>query len=417
MKNYKVGVIGLGYVGLPLALNFSKNSNFTVYGIDTDKSKIEKLKKCESYINYIPTKLIKKFIKKNKVSSDFSIIPSLDMIIMCLPTPVKKNNKPDLSFITGCCKKISQYLRKGQLLCLESTTYPGTTDEILISMLRKKFKIGKNFYVAYSSEREDPGNKIKMENIPKVISGHTKNCKNKAYFYYSKVFKKIVLTDQPKIAEFSKILENVFRSINIGLVNEVKIICDKMGLDVFEVIKAASTKPFGFMPFYPGPGMGGHCIPLDPFYLKWKANKYGLKTKFIELAYEINNDMKKWIIQKIKNKLKKIKNKKILIIGASYKKNIDDCRESPSLDIISSLIKLGGEISYHDPYVKVLPITRKHKITMQSTSISKKNIKNFDGIVILTDHDNINYKIIKNYSKTIFDSRGIFKPSKNVIRI
>ena len=417
MKNKKIGIIGLGYVGLPLALNFGKNKFFTVYGFDEDQSKIRLISNGKSYISHIDSSKVKKFIQKNKVTLDYSLIKKLDLIILCLPTPLTKNLKPDLSYIRSSLRKIMPYLRKGQALCLESSTYPGTTEELIIKKLKTKFNVGKNFHVIYSPEREDPGNKLKMSLIPKVVSGYTKKCTKVGEFYYSKVFKKVVLAKDLKTAEFSKILENVFRSINIGLVNEIKIISNKMGIDIFDVIETASSKPFGYMPFFPGPGVGGHCIPLDPFYLKWKANKFGLKTKFIELAHQINFDMKKYIISEMTKHLKVLRNKKILIIGIAYKKNIDDCRESPSLEIISELHNKGSKISYHDPYVCKIPKTRKHKIDLESIDLNEKNLRNFDCVVILTDHDNINYGLIKRCSKKIFDSRGVWSPDSKVIRI
>jgi len=413
----KIGIIGLGYVGLPLAINFGKKKPFIVYGFDEDGSKLNLILKGKSYISHIKSLDVKNFINKNKVTTDYSLIKNLDLIILCLPTPLKPNLKPDLSYIKSCLKKIKPFLRKGQTLSLESSTYPGTTEEIIVKALEKKFKVGKNFNVIYSPEREDPGNKMKMNLIPKIISGYSEECVKIGKFYYSKVFKKVLIAKDLKTAEFSKILENVFRSINIGLVNELKIIADKMGVDIFEIIKTASSKPFGFMPFYPGPGVGGHCIPLDPFYLKWKANKFGLKTKFIELAHQTNLDVQKFIIAKITKHLKILKNKKILIIGVAYKKNIDDCRESPSIAIISELIRKGSKVSYHDPFVKIFPTTRKHNINLKSIDINKSNLKEFDCVMISTDHDNIDYNLIKRHSKIIFDSRGVWSPDDKIIRI
>ena len=415
MKN--IGIIGLGYVGLPLALNFGKSKNCVVYGFDNDNLKLKSILKGKSYLSHINDTEIRNFSYKNYVSKDFSKIRKMDFIILCLPTPLKNNNKPDLSYVKGSLNKIFPYLKKGQALSLESSTYPGTTEEVIIKKLKEKFIIGKNFYVIYSPEREDPGNKIKMNAIPKIVAGYSKSCTKIGKSYYSKVFDKVLITESLKIAEFSKILENVFRSINIGLVNEIKIISDKMGIDVFDVIKTASSKPFGFMPFYPGPGVGGHCIPLDPFYLTWKAKKIGLKTKFIELSHEINNDMKNWIVNKIENNLRTLKNKKIIVIGIAYKKNIDDCRESPSFQIISDLIKKKAKVSYYDPYIKKLPVTRKFNIKLNSIELTKQNLTNSDAVLIHTDHDNIKYNLIKKYSKKIFDSRGIFKVQKNIIRV
>ena len=416
-KIAEVAIIGLGYVGLPLALSFGTRKDIIVRGYDKDKQKIKSIERGESYINHIPSIQIKKYIKKNFVENNFEKISQAKIIFLCVPTPLKKNNKPDLSFIEKSLNQIFPYLKKRQAISLESSTYPGTTEELIINKLNKKFRVGKDFFVIYSPEREDPGNKIKMQQIPKVVSGYSEKCLKIGYHYYSKVFKKVIRCDNLKTAEFSKILENVFRSINIGLVNEIKMISDKMNIDIFDIIKIASSKPFGFMPFFPGPGVGGHCIPLDPFYLKWKAESLGTSTKFIQLAHKINIQIKEWIISKIDKCIGGLNKKKILILGAAYKKNIDDCRESPSLDIISDLIKKKSKVQYHDPFVKKLPITRKHKMNMKSIKINKTNIKQFDAIVILTDHDNVNYNLIKKNSKMIFDSRGVYKVNKKIIRI
>ena len=408
-KKVKVGIIGMGYVGLPLAKSFVEK-NIDTYGFDIDQKKITNLRKSISYINYFAHKEIKKMNKKKFTPTvDFSLISKMDLIILCLPTPIKKNKSPDMSYILSSLKTILPFLKENQVLSLESTTYPGTCEEVILPLLNKKFNVGKNFYLVYSPEREDPGNKkYSLLKIPKVLGGLTKNCKLLGEKFYSLLGIKLIIVNDLKTAEFTKLLENIYRSVNIGLINEMKNICSKMGINIFNAIEAAGTKPFGFQKFYPGPGYGGHCIPIDPFLLAWKAKKSGADAKFIRLSGTINERMPIKISKKIISYCQRKNEKNILIIGMAYKKNVDDLRESPSLRIMDILEKNNLKINYHDPYIKELPKTRKFKIRKKSITLTKK-ILNKCIVLIVTDHDNIDYNFIKKNSKYIFDCRGRYK--------
>ena len=408
-KKVKVGIIGMGYVGLPLAKSFVEK-NIDTYGFDIDQKKIMNLRKNISYINYFFHKEIKKMNKKKFTpTADFSLISKMDLIILCLPTPIKKNKSPDMSYILSSLKTILPFLKENQVLSLESTTYPGTCEEVILPLLNKKFNVGKNFYLVYSPEREDPGNKkYSLLKIPKVLGGLTKNCKLLGEKFYSLLGIKLIIVNDLKTAEFTKLLENIYRSVNIGLINEMKNICSKMGINIFNAIEAAGTKPFGFQKFYPGPGYGGHCIPIDPFLLAWKAKKSGADAKFIRLSGTINERMPIKISKKIISYCQRKNEKNILIIGMAYKKNVDDLRESPSLRIMDILEKNNLKINYHDPYIKELPKTRKFKIRKKSITLTKK-ILNKCIVLIVTDHDNIDYNFIKKNSKYIFDCRGRYK--------
>ena len=405
----KVGIVGLGYVGLPLAKGFVEKGVKT-FGFDIDGSKIKKLKNGISYINYFSNNDIKTMKKKKFVAtSDFSYISDMDLIILCVPTPIKKNKSPDMFYINKSLKLIFPFLRNNQVLSLESTTYPGTCEEVIAPILKKKFRLGYNFFLVYSPEREDPGNKkFSLMKIPKVLGGLTNNCKKLGKLFYSKLGIKIVIVRNIKVAEFTKLLENIYRSVNIGLINEMKRICEKLNINIFEAIEAAGTKPFGFQKFYPGPGYGGHCIPIDPFLLHWKAKKLGADAKFIKLSGLINEKMPYQISKRIENYCKKVKCKKILIIGVAYKKNVDDVRESPGLRIIDYLNRQKFDVIYHDPYIKSLPNTREFKIKKRSIKLSKK-ILSKNIVIIVTDHDKLDYEFIKKNSKFIFDCRGRFK--------
>jgi UDP-N-acetyl-D-glucosamine dehydrogenase len=411
-KKVKVGIIGMGYVGLPLARSFVAK-NISTYGFDIDTKKIKKLTQGVSYINYFDHKEIKKMIKKKFTpTSDFTLIKEMDLIILCLPTPIKKNKSPDMFYILSSLKTIFPYLRKNQTISLESTTYPGTCEEIILPILKKKFDIGKDFFLIYSPEREDPGNKkYSLLKIPKVLGGFSVNCRLLGKKFYSLLGVKLIIVNNIKTAEFTKLLENIYRSVNIGLINEMKNICDKMNINIFDAIEAAGTKPFGFQKFYPGPGYGGHCIPIDPFILAWKAKKSGANAKFIRLSGVINEQMPIKISKKIISHCLIKNEKNILIIGMAYKKNVDDLRESPSLRIMDLLEKKNFNLSYHDPFIKELPKTRKFKIKKKSIKLSKNVLKK-NIVVLITDHDNINYDLIKKNSKFIFDCRGRFK--KNI---
>tara|TARA_B110000858_G_scaffold196695_1_gene256135 strand:- start:1234 stop:2463 length:1230 start_codon:yes stop_codon:yes gene_type:complete len=399
----------MGYVGLPLAKSFVEK-NIDTYGFDIDQKKITNLRKSISYINYFAHKEIKRMNKKKFTPTvDFSLISKMDLIILCLPTPIKKNKSPDMSYILSSLKTILPFLKENQVLSLESTTYPGTCEEVILPLLNKKFNVGKNFYLVYSPEREDPGNKkYSLLKIPKVLGGLTKNCKLLGEKFYSLLGIKLIIVNDLKTAEFTKLLENIYRSVNIGLINEMKNICSKMGINIFDAIEAAGTKPFGFQKFYPGPGYGGHCIPIDPFLLAWKAKKSGADAKFIRLSGTINERMPIKISKKIISYCQRKNEKNILIIGMAYKKNVDDLRESPSLRIMDILEKNNLKINYHDPYIKELPKTRKFKIRKKSITLTKK-ILNKCIVLIVTDHDNIDYNFIKKNSKYIFDCRGRYK--------
>jgi len=411
-----IGIFGLGYVGLPLALNFSQKK-IKVYGFDNDKLKIEKINKSKSYLSHINSREILNAKKNGFIATtDYSYTKKLDVIIICVPTPLTKNKKPDLTYIKSTISSILPYLREQQLISLQSTTYPGTTNEIILPILTKKgFEIGKNFFLSFSPERLDPGiKKILLKNIPKVVGGITKQCLELSSKIYGKVHKKIVKVSNTQTAETTKLLENVYRAVNIGLVNELKTLTDKLNLDIYEIIKAASSKPFGFVPFYPGPGLGGHCIPIDPYYLAWKADQLGINTKFIKLAGEINSSIPNIIVKKVKKILKKIKknNPKILVLGVAYKKNINDLRESPGIKIIDLLRKNKLLVSYCDPFIAKIPSLRGYNLKLKSIKINSQTLKKFDLTIITTDHDKFNYKLIYKFSNLILDTRGIYKNDK-----
>lgn len=418
-KDIKIGIIGLGYTGLPLAIQIRKKG-FVIFGFDVDKKKISNLKKGISYIDRIKSIDLRKFSKK-LFSSNFKNIQYCDVIIICVPTPLKGKNEPNLDFIKNTIQDIIPHLKKGQILILESTSYPGTTREIIVNKLKKKFNIGKDFFIGFSSERINPGfNENKLDKIPKVVSGYSKNCLNIISFFYKKIFDQIVKAKNLEIAEFSKLLENIYRSVNISFINEMKIIADKMNLDIFEILNIAQTKPFGFKRFNPGPGTGGHCIPIDPEYMFWKAKKIGFEARFIRLAANINIQMTNFIYKKIKDILKKnkikISNSKILVIGIAYKKNIDDLRESASLRLISLLLNKTRAIDFHDKLIKNKILTRNFNFNKKSIILNKKKLSSYDIVIIMTDHDYLNYEMIKKYSKNIIDCRGKFNLSKNIFR-
>ena len=420
-KSVRVGIIGMGYVGLPLGLAFAEKK-INVLGFDLDKKKIGLLNKGRGYLKHINDDKIKKAVNSGFLiaTSDFSRLTEVDAILICVPTPLTEHREPDMSYVISTSKAIAKYLRKGQLVVLESTTYPGTTNEILkplfenaVNAGKNKFQVGKDFYLAFSPEREDPNNPdFTTAVIPKVVGGVTPQCLKVAKAIYDLVIIKTVPVSSPDAAEATKLLENIFRSINIALVNELKMVFEKMGIDIWEVIAAASTKPFGFKPFYPGPGLGGHCIPIDPFYLTWKAREFEINTKFIELAGEINTYQPFYVVEKsieTLNKFKKALNgSKVLILGAAYKKDIDDMRESPSLKLIELFREKGAVVDYFDPYVQVLPKTRKYKFDMKSVNLNKEKLQSYDLVVLSTDHSTFNYKFIASHSKLILDSRNAF---------
>jgi UDP-N-acetyl-D-glucosamine dehydrogenase len=420
-NKFTVGIIGMGYVGLPLALEFA-SKGIKVIGFDLDPVKVKNLNKDKkSYIKHISSKRIKEQIDRKTLSAtcDFSKLPIPDVVIICVPTPLNVNREPDLSYVMNSTKEVAKHLRKGQLISLESTTYPGTTDEDMLQVLSATgLKVGKDFYLCFSPEREDPNNPVySTSTIPKVLGGVTKQCKELGILVYGKVIDKVIPVSSTKAAEAAKLLENIYRSINIALVNELKVVFDKMGIDIWEVIKAASTKPFGFTAFYPGPGLGGHCIPIDPFYLTWKAREYDTSSKFIELAGEINTSMPFYVIEKVIHALndhkKSIKGSKILILGLAYKKDIDDLRESPSLKLIELLQDHGAKVDYNDDYVTTIPKVRKYNFNKKSVKITPQNIKKYDLILLSTEHSYYDYSMILKNAKLIVDTRNGFGSFKN----
>ena len=418
----KVGIIGLGYVGLPLANRFIEQE-FNVIGFDVDQEKIKLLSKGKSYINHIENDTILKIINNGfSPTENFALISEVDAIIICVPTPLGSHNEPDLSYLFSTLKSIKKYLRKNQLLILESTTYPGTTEEEIVPYIRDLgYSIGLDFFIGYSPEREDPGNPdYSTKTIPKIVSGFSKECLKMTRALYDKIVDSTVTVSSIRVAEMTKIMENIHRAVNIGLVNELKIVAEKMDIDIYEVIEAASTKPFGFTPYYPGPGLGGHCIPIDPFYLTWKAKEIGLNTRFIELAGEINRSMPAYVIERINEALnsldKSISSSRILILGLSYKKNVDDLRESPSLELINILKEKGANINYCDPFFESIPITRKFTFRIKGKKLTKFLLNNSDVVVLATDHDNFDYKLIEKESKVIVDTRGKFRKSNKTLR-
>lgn len=413
-KEAKVGIIGLGYVGLPLALEFCK-AGFSVTGIDLDKEKIALIEKGKSYIEDSTDEEISTAVRNGslKATTDFSALASVDAISICVPTPLGKSKDPDISYIISATKEIKKYLHKGQLIVLESTTYPGTTEEVMLPELESTgLKAGVDFYLAFSPERIDPGNAVyNTKTTPKIIGGVTENCTKIASSLYSKAVDRVIPVSSTKAAEMVKLLENSFRAINIGFVNEFAIICNKLGLDVWEIIDAASTKPFGFMPFYPGPGLGGHCIPIDPLYLSWKLKILDYNARFIELASEVNHDMPHYVVNTVFDALntheKSIKGSKILILGVAYKKDIGDVRESPALDVIKLLQKKGGLISYNDPYI---PDLHEENYDMTSVEIDGyAKLADYDCTVIVTNHSSYNYKKVVEYSNIVVDTRNATK--------
>ena len=413
-KKAHIGIIGLGYVGLPLAIEFCK-TGFQVTGLDIDQEKIDLLSQGKSYIKHISGEKIKHLNKEGKFkgSTNHTLIRHLDCILICVPTPLNKNREPDMSYVISTAQKIAPHIVKNQLIVLESTTFPGTTLEVLIPELEagSGLKANKDIFVAYSPEREDPNNKkYSIATTPKVIGADDPKSLELADSIYSFIVNKTVLVSGTKVAEAAKLTENVFRAVNIALVNELKVIYEKMGIDIWEVIEACSTKPFGFMPFYPGPGLGGHCIPIDPFYLTWKAREHGITTRFIELAGEINTLMPDYVIQKIIFALnregKSLKNSRILLLGLAYKKNVDDTRESVTFKIMELLEEKEAVTDYNDPYIPQIKPTRKYKQFVGKKSVALKKINQYDCVVILTDHTSYDFKTIADQSKIIVDTRN-----------
>jgi len=418
-----IGVVGLGYVGLPLVLRYAE-IGYKVTGFDIDEKKVSRLSDGESYIERITPATIQGALDRGfEATTDFSKCGEVDALIICVPTPLNKYREPDLSFVIDTTDALVPHLRKGQVVSLESTTYPGTTDEELRPRIEARgFAIGTDIFLVFSPEREDPSNpNYETKTIPKVCGGTTPACLEVGLALYGHAIDKVVPVSSTQTAEMTKLLENIHRAVNIGLVNEMKIICDKMGIDVYEVIRAAATKPFGFVPYFPGPGLGGHCIPIDPFYLTWKAREYGVNTRFIELAGEVNSAMPKWVIEKVADALnahgKAVRGSKILVLGVAYKKNVDDPRESPSIELMEILEEKGATIAYSDPHIAVFPRMRKHFFDLKSLELTAETLSAYDCVLIATNHDQFDYALIKKHSKLIVDTRGVYpEAAPNVVR-
>ena len=421
-KQVRVGVIGMGYVGLPLAVEIAK-VGIPVVGIDIAESKVREINQGISYIGDVASADVSNYIQSGhlKATADFQVIRELDAIIICVPTPLGKTKDPDLSMVVAAVDRIAENQRQGQLIVLESTTYPGTTEELILPKLQESgLKVGRDFFLAFSPERVDPGNPVyQTHNTPKVIGGVTPQCLQVASELYRHYIATIVPVSSCRTAEMVKLLENTFRSVNIGLVNEVALMCDRLGVDVWEVINAAASKPFGFMPFQPGPGLGGHCIPIDPLYLSWKLKTLNYRARFIELASEINADMPHYVVNKVNDALndfgKPVKNSKILLVGVSYKRDIDDLRESPALDIIQLLQKRGAKVMYHDPYVEQIQLD---SMTLLSSDL-EPSLRAADCTVIVTNHSGLNYHQIVDLSEVVLDTRNATQGIKNpkIIRL
>lgn len=422
-----VAVIGLGYVGLPLSLQFCRRG-LSVLGLDIDSSKVEKLNRGESYIHHIQSTAISEEVKSGRfhASSDFSMISRCQAVVICVPTPLNKNREPDISYVLSTGEAIAPYIRKGLLVVLESTTYPGTTEEDLRKVLeeRSSLQAGVDFHMAFSPEREDPGNPDSLvAKIPKVVGGLTSRCLERAVELYSRAIDTVVPVSSCRAAEATKLLENIFRGVNIALVNELKVVYEAMGIDVWEVIDAAKTKPFGFMPFYPGPGLGGHCIPIDPFYLTWKAREFGLSTRFIELAGEVNTAMPDYVIQRLTEGLnefeKSVKGSKVLLIGLAYKANVDDDRESPGYVLMEKMLRLGASVSFYDPFIPVIRPSRENSHWSGTRSIewTREALEEFDVCLIATAHKQINYWELGQWSKLVIDTRNAMKGIESLARV
>jgi len=421
-KTARVGIVGLGYVGLPLAVEFAK-AGFHVTGIDLQQSRVDRLMQGESYVQDVPSSEVAQLVKAGRfdATTDFSIVGELDTINICVPTPLRKTKDPDMSYIVSASDEIAKHFHPGLLVILESTTYPGTTDELLLPTFEKHgLKVGEDFFLCFSPERVDPGNPLYQTlNTPKVVGGITPACTEMGKLFFSQALQHVVPVSNTRVAEMVKLLENTFRMINIGLVNEMAIMCDGMGINVWEVIDAAATKPFGFMPFYPGPGLGGHCIPIDPFYLSWKTRQSGIEARFIDLAGYINGNMPHFVVGKVQGALnqhgKAVKGARIHILGVAYKRNIDDMRESPALDVILLLKKLGAAVTYSDPFVPKLKLDGFDLASQDALS----SVQQADCCVIITDHSNLDYKGLLDAAKLVVDTRNALKgiESDKIVRL
>lgn len=417
-----IGVLGLGYVGLPLALRYSA-VGYSVLGFDIHAGKVDRLNAGESMIEHIPASAVSEARAVGfSATTDFSRAKDADALILCVPTPLTKHREPDLSFVVKTLQSVVPYLRPGQVISLESTTYPGTTDEELAPRIESAgLTIGEDVFLVYSPEREDPGNpEFSTNTIPKIVGGYSEACLEAGLALYAQVIDRLVPVSSTRAAELTKLLENIHRAVNIGLVNEMKIVADKLDIDIHEVIAAAATKPFGFTAYRPGPGLGGHCIPIDPFYLTWKAREFGVHTRFIELAGEVNSAMPDYVMAKVAGALndrrKPLKDSKILVLGIAYKKNVDDMRESPSVILMEKLRDAGAQVSYSDPHISVFPETRDHDFDLASLMLTEDSVAEFDCVLLTTDHDRFDYELISNHAALIVDTRGRLPAANNVVR-
>lgn len=418
-----IGIVGMGYVGQPLALRYVE-VGFRVLGFDIDPVKVAELNAGHSAIEHIPDARIAAAIAAGlECTTDFSRIAEADAIIICVPTPLNRYREPDLSFVTDTCDTIAPWLRPGQVVSLESTTWPGTTEEEVVPRItRTGLVVGETIFAVYSPEREDPGNAhFDTRSIPKVVGGHTPACLAVGEALYAGAVDRVVPVSSTRAAEMTKLLENIHRAVNIGLVNEMKIVADRMGIDIFEVIDAARTKPFGFTAYYPGPGLGGHCIPIDPFYLTWKAREYGLHTRFIELSGEVNQAMPAYVLGKLVTALndrgRALRGAKVLVLGIAYKKNVDDMRESPAVQVMELIRAGGGDLAYSDPHVPVFPKMREHRFDLVSVDLSPEVVAGYDAVVLATDHSRFDYDMIRDHARLIIDSRGVYRaPAPHIVK-
>lgn len=414
-KQATIGIVGMGYVGLPLMLRYNA-TGFKVIGIDIDQDWVDLLNSGKSKIEHIPHEAIAKARASGfEATADFGRASECDALLLCVPTPLNKYREPDLSYVLNTVKALQPHLRENQVMSLESTTYPGTTEEELLPRIEERgFKVGENYFLVYSPEREDPGNpNFETRTIPKVVGGHTPACLEVGIALYQPAIDQVVPVSSTKAAEMTKLLENIHRAVNIGLVNEMKIVADKMGVDIFEVIDAAATKPFGFTAYYPGPGLGGHCIPIDPFYLTWKAREYGLHTRFIELSGEVNRAMPEYVVGKLTDALneqgKALKNSKVLVLGIAYKKNVDDVRESPAIEIMELIRDKGAVLHYSDPHVPVFKKMREHSFDLTSVELTSEVLQSYDAVLITTDHEKFDLNMVKENAPLIIDTRGVYR--------
>jgi len=422
-RSATIGIVGLGYVGLPLAIRYA-DVGYKVIGFDIDPAKAQHIAQGKTYIKHIPDSAIQDASQKGfEATTDFTRATDVDALILCVPTPLDEHREPDLSFVINTLESLLPYMRKGQVVSLESTTYPGTTeDELRPRIEATGQRVGEDVFLVYSPEREDPGNPdFTTRTIPKVCGGSTANCLQAGQALYGQVIDEVVAVTSTQVAEMTKLLENIHRAVNIGLVNEMKIVADRMGIDIHEVIDAAATKPFGFVPYHPGPGLGGHCIPIDPFYLTWKAREYGVNTRFIELAGEVNRYMPEWVVNKVAEGLnrhkKSINGSRILILGIAYKKNVDDMRESPSVEIMSQLQTLGAIVQYSDPHVSAFPKMRRYSFNLESVEVTAQSLAEYDCVVVATDHDAFDYDLIVRHTQLLVDTRGRYRsPADNIIK-